>query len=84
MSGNVAEWVNDYYAPDYYQKSGKVNPTGPETGKAVPVTPKQKEPERVMRGADYEGPIINSSAVSRRVVPESAVPLNSGFRCVRN
>lgn len=84
MSGNVAEWVNDYYAPDYYQKSEKVNPTGPETGKAVPVTPKQKEPERVMRGADYEGPIINSSTVSRRVVPESAVPLNSGFRCVKN
>lgn len=84
MSGNVAEWVNDYYAPDYYRKSERINPTGPETGKAVTVAPKLKEPERVMRGADYEGPIINSSTVSRRVVPESALPLNGGFRCAAN
>ncbi|WP_297790400.1 SUMF1/EgtB/PvdO family nonheme iron enzyme [uncultured Marinobacter sp.] len=84
MSGNVAEWVNDYYHADYYQNSARINPTGPETGKSVTVGPGFKEPERVMRGGDYRGHIINSSTVSRRVVPESSVPLTGGFRCTRN
>lgn len=84
MSGNVAEWVNDYYHADYYQNSARINPTGPETGTSVTVGPGFKEPERVMRGGDYRGHIINSSTVSRRVVPESSVPLTGGFRCTRN
>ncbi|MGM0769096.1 MAG: formylglycine-generating enzyme family protein [Pseudomonadota bacterium] len=50
MSGNVAEWVNDYYHADYYQNSARINPMGPATGKAVSVAPGLKEPERVMRG----------------------------------
>ncbi len=32
MAGNVAEWVNDRYAPDYYQQSPALNPTGPING----------------------------------------------------
>ncbi|WP_427902093.1 formylglycine-generating enzyme family protein [Marinobacter goseongensis] len=81
MSGNVAEWVNDYYHADYYQNSARTNPVGPAAGKAVTVGPGLKGPERVMRGGDYHGQIINSSTVSRRVVPESSVPLSGGFRC---
>lgn len=30
MSGNVWEWCSDAYAPDYYAKSPRVNPQGPE------------------------------------------------------
>jgi len=32
MSGNVREWVADWYAPDYYQNAPIKNPSGPQTG----------------------------------------------------
>jgi formylglycine-generating enzyme required for sulfatase activity len=32
MSGNVWEWVNDWYSSSYYSSSPQNNPTGPATG----------------------------------------------------
>ncbi len=32
MTGNVWEWVSDYYDKTYYSKSPKQNPRGPDTG----------------------------------------------------
>ena len=33
MSGNIAEWVYDWYDARYYQKSPRTNPKGPAKGK---------------------------------------------------
>lgn len=49
MSGNVSEWVNDWWQSDYYATSPAVNPQGPTTGLY-----------RVRRGGSwylYEGPM---------------------------
>jgi formylglycine-generating enzyme required for sulfatase activity len=32
MTGNVAEWVHDFYGKDYYQSSPERNPRGPAEG----------------------------------------------------
>jgi formylglycine-generating enzyme required for sulfatase activity len=32
MHGNVLQWCNDWYDPNYYKRSPKENPTGPEKG----------------------------------------------------
>jgi formylglycine-generating enzyme required for sulfatase activity len=49
MSGNVCEWVFDFYSPTAYKDAAKksplINPTGPETGKL-----------HVARGGDYTCP----------------------------
>ena len=33
MTGNLSEWVNDWYNPDYYHLGSYDNPTGPPEGK---------------------------------------------------
>jgi formylglycine-generating enzyme required for sulfatase activity len=42
MSGNVWEWVGDWYGSEYYDESPAANPLGPDTGA-----------ERVRRGGAY-------------------------------
>ena len=44
MSGNVSEWVNDWYDSDYYKNSPKDNPKGPSSGS-----------DKVLRGGSWSG-----------------------------
>ena len=43
MTGNVSEWVNDWYSGSYYYESPESNPAGPTTGNT-----------RVVRGGSYK------------------------------
>lgn len=72
MAGNVAEWVADWYDPDYYRISPRKNPKGPEEGT-----------EKVIRGGSWAG-VADSLRVSARghATPDS-MPSGVGFRCAR-
>lgn len=72
MSGNVREWVADWYDPDYYSYSPYANPKGPETGL-----------ERSLRSASYNEDGREIVITSRlRHEPQSA-GLSRGFRCAQ-
>ena len=45
MSGNVWEWVNDWYDKDYYRSSPRSDPTGPVSGQS-----------KVLRGGSWHLP----------------------------
>ncbi|MBQ0832385.1 SUMF1/EgtB/PvdO family nonheme iron enzyme [Marinobacter sp.] len=80
MSGNVAEWVHDYYRADYYVSSPPNNPKGPE----APVLEEWfNEPYRVVRGGDFTD-FIGNTTVTRRKAIESVANNTIGFRCSRS
>lgn len=73
MSGNVREWVADWFDADYYSYSPYANPQGPETGE-----------ERVLRSTSYNEDGREIVVTSRlRHEPESA-GLSRGFRCAQD
>ena len=73
MSGNVYEWVNDWYGSTYYSVSPSTNPVGPVSGS-----------ERVLRGGSslYTTNIVRSS-YRVNTLPDGTGSF-VGFRVARN
>jgi iron(II)-dependent oxidoreductase len=73
MSGNVFEWVADFYDPDYYETSPRESPEGPEKGKL-----------KVIRGGSWHsGPYCNR-VYYRNGLPAQWVDFAVGFRCAKD
>ncbi|MBN2116749.1 MAG: SUMF1/EgtB/PvdO family nonheme iron enzyme [Anaerolineales bacterium] len=74
MSGNVSEWVNDWYSEDYYAGSPAVNPQGPDSGE-----------RRVIRGGSWDTLHVERLTTTHRnwARPEYSSE-TLGFRCVHS
>ena len=71
MSGNVWEWCNDWFNPDYYSISPSENPTGPQQGV-----------ERVIRGGSYMHSDYSAQSASRSKLQPDSGNQSIGFRTV--
>ena len=73
MSGNVTEWVADWYGADYYASSPRQNPTGPESGTF-----------RVLRGGSWLDNRDDVSTFKRAFINPVTATKYIGFRCARD
>jgi formylglycine-generating enzyme required for sulfatase activity len=73
MAGNAAEWVADWYDPNYYRNASLVNPTGPERG-AI----------KAMRGGSWLKPAISLRTSDRDWGTMDSHPSGTGFRCAKD
>ncbi len=76
MAGNVAEWVQDWYAENYYSQLASdpaqaVNPFGPVSGS-----------QKVIRGGSWDTVPLFLRAVHRQSWPPGDPKAFIGFRCV--
>ncbi|MBZ0279311.1 MAG: formylglycine-generating enzyme family protein [Anaerolineae bacterium] len=75
MSGNVAEWVSDWYSPTFYSQqlqsgSAIVDPTGPVAGT-----------QKVVRGGSWDTVPFFARSVHRQSFEPQDQKLFIGFRC---
>jgi sulfatase modifying factor 1 len=72
MSGNVAEWVSDWYDPNYYDSAAAAgpDPQGPATGT-----------NKVNRGGSWDTMPFFTRAVHRRDQVPNIPAADIGFRC---
>ncbi|HLA43221.1 MAG TPA: SUMF1/EgtB/PvdO family nonheme iron enzyme, partial [Aggregatilineales bacterium] len=72
MSGNVSEWVWDFYQANYYSlaEAAAPNPRGPVTSD-----------RKVTRGGGWDNVPLFARTVHRRDVDPKAPTASIGFRC---
>lgn len=70
MAGNAAEWVNDWYDREYYQKSPDANPSGPSVGE-----------KRVLRGGSWADLPTALRVTARFSAEPEFEDRTIGFRC---
>jgi len=70
MSGNVSEWVNDWYA-DKYDETDNTNPQGPDSGN-----------NRAVRGGSFVDREWNIQSADRMLKYPNGWYISVGFRCV--
>jgi formylglycine-generating enzyme required for sulfatase activity len=73
MAGNVAEWVQDWYDPDYYAKAPLTDPPGPARGVL-----------KAMRGGSWLKPAMSLRTSDRDFGNTQTRPSGTGFRCARD
>ena len=72
MAGNVREWVQDWYAPDYFQTAPQKNPRGSGIGIL-----------KVIKGGSWHSFKADLRAASRGKGGFALKTDGIGFRCVR-
>jgi formylglycine-generating enzyme required for sulfatase activity len=71
MSGNLAEWCNDWYGISYYAVSPTADPAGPAEGR-----------DRVVRGGCFQDSASLAASGNRSKMSPNASSVSIGFRAV--
>ncbi|MGC4095483.1 MAG: SUMF1/EgtB/PvdO family nonheme iron enzyme [Nitrospira sp.] len=73
MAGNAAEWVHDWYDPNYYRHAPLTDPSGPIRG-AI----------KAMRGGSWLKPAASLRTSDRDWGTLDSRPSGTGFRCAKD
>jgi formylglycine-generating enzyme required for sulfatase activity len=73
MAGNAAEWVADWFDPNYYRVAPLADPAGPERG-AI----------KSMRGGSWLKPAVSLRTSDRDWGTMDSRPSGTGFRCAKD